>query len=91
MQVISETLHYRDCPLAASLNGVAARAGYNQTGKRNFGLCRAETGYRGFHISTPSFYSLTFRLQYIHQIVGRHGVCVTVCDSVCVCVRACLL
>ena len=32
----AETLHYRDCQLAASLNGVAARAGYNQTGKRNF-------------------------------------------------------
>ena len=31
-----ETLHYRDCQLAAGRNGVAARAGYNQTGKRNF-------------------------------------------------------
>ena len=30
------TLHYRDCQLAANLNGVAARSGYNQTGKRNF-------------------------------------------------------
>ena len=33
--VLAETLHYRDCQLAASLNGVAARADYNQTGKRN--------------------------------------------------------
>ena len=31
-----ETLHYRDCQLAASLNRVAVRAGYNQTDKQNF-------------------------------------------------------
>ena len=31
-----ETLHYRDCQLAAGRNGVASRTGYNQTGKRNF-------------------------------------------------------
>ena len=35
LYVTPETLHYRDCQLAASLNGVAARAGYSQTGKRN--------------------------------------------------------
>ena len=51
-----ETLHYRDCQLAASLNGVAARAATIKQASETSGLCRAVTGYREFHTSTPSFH-----------------------------------
>ena len=46
---IPETLHYRDCQLAESLNGVAARAGYNPTGKRNFRSVPCSEGFILLH------------------------------------------
>ena len=79
--IVSETLHYRDCQLDASLNGVAARAGYNQTGKRNFRSVRERVSY--IYTVIPASIILFF---------GRHGVCVCVSDSVraCVCVCQCV-
>ena len=52
-----QTPHYRDCQLAAGLNGVpAARAATIKQAREASGLCRAATGYGVFHTSTPSFH-----------------------------------
>ena len=89
--VCPETLHYRDCQLAVSLNGVAARAGYNQTGKRNLQsvLC-SDWLQRVSYIYTviPSVI-LFFNIPVtIHSPDSRPPRCV--CACVHVCVRACV-
>ena len=79
--------HYTDCQLASILNGVAKEAKEASETSVCAVSCR-------FHISTLSFYlsfdSLTFRLIYIHQIVGRNGGCVRACARACACACACL-
>ena len=83
----SNQRHYTtggDCQLAASLNGVAARAGNNQTGKRNFrSVPCSDRLYEGFiqYIYTliPSVI-LFFNIPVtIHSPDSRPPRCVCVC------------
>ena len=55
------------------------------------GLFRAVTGCSVSYIYTVIPSIILFRLLYIHQLVGRHNVCVCVCVCVCVwCVCVCV-
>ena len=79
-----ETLHYRDCQLAVSLNGVAAQAGYNQTGKRNFRSVPCSVSY--IYTVIPSIILFFNILVTIHSPDSQPPRGVGGGDSVCVCV-----